>query len=60
MPAQWPDDLAHYDGPEFCKIGDDELIRAIDADRIDMESGDMLLLRTGFAKQPTGIGLTAP
>ncbi len=43
-------DLAHHYGFDVRDIGYDELMRAIDADRIEVEKGDMLLLRTGFAE----------
>ena len=40
--------LAHY-GRTGILIGYDELMRAIDADRVEIEPGDLVCLRTGFA-----------
>lgn len=43
------DFAAHY-GREFRTLGYDDLMRTIEADRIEIERGDMLVLRTGFAE----------
>lgn len=43
-------DLAHVYGQDFRNIGYDELMRAMDAGKAEVEPGDMLLLRTGFAE----------
>jgi len=43
-------DLARAYGQEFRNVGYDELMRVLEADRVEVESGDMLLLRTGFAE----------
>jgi len=40
---------AHY-GEERRLVGYDELMRVMDADGVTVETGDMLLLRTGFAE----------
>ncbi len=41
--------LRHY-GPGRTLIGHAELIRALEADGIEIEAGDMLVLRTGYAE----------
>lgn len=41
--------VAHY-GREHRTIGYDDLMSVLDADGIEIETGDMLLLRTGFAE----------
>lgn len=41
--------VAHY-GREHRTVGYDDLMRAIDADRVQIDAGDMLLLRTGFSE----------
>jgi len=43
-------DLAHVFGTDFRNIGYDDLMRALEANRVEVEAGDMLLLRTGFAE----------
>lgn len=43
-------DLAHIYGTEFRDIGYDALMQAMDATGAEVEPGDMLLLRTGFAE----------
>lgn len=43
-------DLAAHFGREFRTVGYDDLMSVIEADRIEIEPGDMLLLRTGFAE----------
>jgi len=43
-------DLAHHYGREFRTVGYDDLMRVLEADGVEVESGDMLLLRTGFAE----------
>jgi kynurenine formamidase len=43
-------DLAHAFGTDFRNVGYDDLMRAMAADRVEVEPGDMLLLRTGFAE----------
>jgi kynurenine formamidase len=40
---------AHY-GRERKLVGYDELMRVIDADKVEIETGDMVCLRTGFAQ----------
>ncbi|MCC8397063.1 cyclase family protein [Paraburkholderia sp. MMS20-SJTR3] len=41
--------VAHY-GNAYRTLGYDDLMFAIDADRVEIEPGDMLVLRTGFAE----------
>ena len=41
--------VAHY-GREHRTVGYDDLMHAIESDRVEIEAGDMLLLRTGFAE----------
>jgi len=41
--------VAHY-GREHRTVGYDDLMFAIDADKVQIDRGDMLLLRTGFAE----------
>ncbi|WP_416046765.1 cyclase family protein [Cupriavidus basilensis] len=43
-------DLAEYFGREFRTIGYDDLMRLMEAHQVDVESGDILVLRTGFAE----------
>lgn len=43
------DFVAHF-GREHRTVGYDDLMRVIDADRVQIEAGDMLVLRTGFAE----------
>lgn len=43
-------DLAHHYGREFRTVGYDDLMRVMEADHVEVERGDMLLLRTGFAE----------
>ena len=43
-------DLAHHYGLDFRNVGYDDLMRVLEADRVEVERGDMLLLRTGFAE----------
>lgn len=43
-------DLAAHYGREFRTVGYDDLMFAIEKDRIEIEAGDMLVLRTGFAE----------
>jgi len=43
-------DLAAHFGREFRTVGYDDLMRVIELDRVMVETGDMLLLRTGFAE----------
>ncbi|WP_233884630.1 cyclase family protein [Paraburkholderia flagellata] len=43
-------DLAHVFGLDFRTVGYDDLMRAMEAGGAEVESGDMLLLRTGFAE----------
>ncbi len=40
--------VAHY-GREHRTVGYDDLMFAIETDEVEIEAGDMLLLRTGFA-----------
>lgn len=42
-------DLEHHVGRQREAIGYDRLMRALDADRVTVESGDMVCLHTGFA-----------
>ncbi len=43
-------DLAEYHGREFRTIGYDDLMRVLEADAVEVEPGDILVLRTGFAE----------
>lgn len=43
-------DLRHHYGTALRDVGYDDLMRAMDADQVTVEPGDMLLLRTGFAE----------
>jgi len=43
-------DLTAHFGREFRTVGYDELMRVMEADRVQVDVGDMLLLRTGFAE----------
>ncbi|WP_322048291.1 cyclase family protein [Paraburkholderia sp. J67] len=43
-------DLAHAYGFGASDVGYDKLMHALDAQRVQVEPGDMLLLRTGFAE----------
>ncbi|EHP43503.1 hypothetical protein OR16_08567 [Cupriavidus basilensis OR16] len=43
-------DLAEYFGREFRTIGYDDLMRLMEARQVDVETGDILVLRTGFAE----------
>ncbi|MES1951584.1 hypothetical protein S4A8_12052 [Salinisphaera sp. S4-8] len=43
-------DLVRVFGRERCVIGYDELMQAIEAQKVTIEAGDMLVLRTGFAE----------
>lgn len=42
-------DLAHHLGRRRHAVGYDDLMRILEADRIDVEPGDMVCLHTGFA-----------
>ncbi len=42
-------DLEHHFGRARTQIGYDEMMRAMHADRVEVESGDMVVLHTGFA-----------
>ncbi len=42
-------DLAHHLGRRRLAVGYDTLMRILEADRIDVEAGDMVCLHTGFA-----------
>ena len=48
-------DLHHHHGPARRAIGYDDLMRVLDADRIEVESGDMVCLHTGFADALLGM-----
>jgi hypothetical protein len=43
-------DLHHHFGPARRVVGYDDLMRVLEADRIVVESGDMVCLHTGFAE----------
>lgn len=43
-------DLAAHYGREHRTVGYDDLMRVVEADRVDIAPGDMLVLRTGFAE----------
>jgi kynurenine formamidase len=43
-------DLADVYGNDFRNVGYDDLMRAMQTHRVEVERGDMLLLRTGFAE----------
>lgn len=43
-------DLADVFGMDFRNVGYDDLMHAMDTHRVEVEPGDMLLLRTGFAE----------
>ncbi|WP_321909492.1 MULTISPECIES: cyclase family protein [unclassified Paraburkholderia] len=43
-------DFAAHFGREFRTVGYDDLMRVIEADGVEVERGDMLVLRTGFAE----------
>jgi kynurenine formamidase len=43
------DFVAHH-GRDYIDIGYDELMRVIEVDRIEVERGDMLVVRTGFSE----------
>lgn len=42
-------DLEHHFGRARTQIGYDEMMRAMHVDRVEVESGDMVVLHTGFA-----------
>ena len=42
-------DLRHHYGDARTNIGYEQLMRALDADKVTVEGGDMLVLHTGFA-----------
>ena len=44
-------DLFHHFGDDFRLIGFDELMQVIDADKIEIRPGDILVIRTNFAKK---------
>ena len=48
-------DLHHHFGPGRRAIGYDDLMQVLDADRIVVESGDMVCLHTGFADALLGM-----
>jgi kynurenine formamidase len=52
-------DLQHHLGNGFTSVGYDTLMRVLDADRIEIESGDLLCLRTGFADRLLAPGAPA-
>lgn len=43
-------DLAAHHGREFRAIGYDDLMRVLEADSVEIQSGDILVLHTGFAE----------
>ncbi|WP_020206074.1 cyclase family protein [Cupriavidus sp. WS] len=43
-------DVAEYHGRGFATLGYDDLMRVIEADRVEIGEGDILVLRTGFAE----------
>ena len=43
-------DLNAHFGDEPVSVGYEELMRVVDADKVDVESGDMVCLHTGFAE----------
>lgn len=43
-------DLAHHFGTDRRHVGYDEIMRACEADGVEVEKGDMVCLHTGFAK----------
>ncbi|WP_322102697.1 cyclase family protein [Paraburkholderia sp. J41] len=43
-------DFATHFGREFRTLGYDDLMRVMEADKVEVERGDMLVLRTGFAE----------
>ncbi|ESJ15004.1 cyclase [Cupriavidus sp. HPC(L)] len=49
-------DLAEHFGREFRTVGYDDLMRVMDADRVAVETGDILVLRTGFAEMVLEMG----
>ena len=48
-------DLRHHYGDARRAVGYDDLMRVIDADRVEIESGDMVCLHTGFADALLGM-----